>query len=132
MQNFSLSDRLLRLSTKLTVAYDTDVEQLLPLLEAAAATITRVSKESPPSAVLRFFGSDGLEIEIGFMIVDPENGTFAVVSEVNLAVWRLLKSNNIRIPYNQREIRILNEVMPTVGVPPVTKDIPQPSLGGNE
>ncbi len=132
MQNFSLSDRLLRLSTKVTVAYDTDIEKLLPLLDAAAATVPRVSKESPPSAVLRFFGPDGLEIELGFMIVDPENGTFGVTSDVNLAVWRVLQSNNIRIPYNQREIRILNEPMPAVGVPPIAKDIAAPTLGRTE
>jgi small-conductance mechanosensitive channel len=134
MQNFSLSDRLLRLSTKVTVAYDTDIEELLPQLEAAAATIPRVSKESPPSAVLRFFGADGLEVELGFMIVDPENGTFGVISEVNLAIWRVLKSNNIQIPYNQREIRILNAQMPmpTVGVPPVTTEVDKPSLGSTE
>ncbi|MDY7575893.1 mechanosensitive ion channel family protein [Actimicrobium sp. CCI2.3] len=132
MQNFSLSDRLLRLSTKVTVTYDTDIEKLLPMLDAAAATVPRVSKESPPSAVLRFFGPDGLEIELGFMIVDPENGTFGVTSEVNLAVWKVLKSNNIRIPYSQREIRILNEPMPVVGVPPIAKDLAPSTSGDTE
>ncbi|MFT5533247.1 MAG: small-conductance mechanosensitive channel [Burkholderiaceae bacterium] len=132
MQNFSLSDRLLRLSTKVTVAYDTDVEQLLPLLEEAAATVARVSKESPPSAVLRVFAADGLEVEVGFMIVDPENGTFKVISDVNLAVWRVLQSNNIRIPYNQREIRILNEQLPLAVMPPVTTVAAPPSVGAAE
>lgn len=129
MQNFSLSDRLLRLSTKVTVSYDTDIEKLLPLLEAAAATVTRVSKDSPPAAVLRFFAADGLEIEVGFMIVDPENGTFGVTSDVNLAIWRILQSNNVRIPYNQQEIRILNDQLPLVSVPPISKDATPPSVG---
>jgi small-conductance mechanosensitive channel len=129
MQNFSLSDRLLRLSTKVTVSYETDIEALLPLLEEAAATVARVSKDSPPSAVLRFFAADGLEVEVGFMIVDPENGTFGVTSEVNLAIWRVLQSNHIRIPYNQREIRILNASSLPADIPPAGEEVAPPSVG---
>ncbi|GAA4025230.1 mechanosensitive ion channel family protein [Actimicrobium antarcticum] len=110
MQNYSLSDRSIRLSTKLTVAYDTDIEALLPMLEEAAGSISRVSSAPPPSAVLRFFAADGLELEVGFMIIDPENGTFGVTSDVNRAIWRMLQSNGISIPYTQHEVRILNQV----------------------
>jgi small-conductance mechanosensitive channel len=110
VQNYSLTDRVMRLSSTVTVAYDTDVEALLPLLEQAAARIARVLKNPPPAALLVKFGADGFDIEIGFWIADPENGRLGVVSDVNRAVWRLLKERSIQIPYPQREIRLLSEL----------------------
>ena len=109
VQNYSLTDRALRLSTHLAIAYDTDIEYVLPLLESAAATVKRVSRELPPVAQLVKFGTDGLELEIAFWIADPENGRANVVSDVNRAVWQALRSNGVKVPYSQREIRILNE-----------------------
>ncbi|HYD78690.1 MAG TPA: mechanosensitive ion channel domain-containing protein [Paucimonas sp.] len=110
VQNYSLTDRILRLSSSLTVAYETDIEELLPALEQAAAGIDRVLKNPPPAAVLAKFGADGFEIEIGFWISDPENGRMSVVSDVNRAFWRMLQARDVQVPYPQREVRVLNEV----------------------
>ena len=108
VQNYSLSDRVLRLSTHVTIGYDSDLEAILPLLEQAVATIERVSKDLPPAAVLLKFGSDGLELEVGYWITDPENGRTNVLSEVNRAIWRTLQKNNIKVPYTQREVRVIS------------------------
>ena len=114
VQNYSLTDRALRLSTHVAIAYDTDIEHVLPLLESATATVERVSRAFPPVAQLVKFGADGLELEIGFWIADPENGRTNVASDVNRAIWQALRSNDIKVPYAQREIRILNEqIMPS-------------------
>ena len=132
VQNYSLTDRALRLATHVAVAYETDVEAVLPLLEQAAASVERVSKTIPPSAFLQKFGADGLELEVGFWIADPENGRANVVSEVNRAIWRILKSNRIKVPYNQREIRILqNDLLAagTVASAPAGNDVAIPSIG---
>lgn len=110
VQNYSLTDRALRLSSMVTVAYGTDIEKLLPLLERAAAGIARVLKNPPPAALLVKFGVDGFDIEIGFWISDPENGRMGVISEVNRAIWRLLQERGMTIPYPQREIRVLSEL----------------------
>jgi small-conductance mechanosensitive channel len=108
VQNYSLTDRILRLSTTVSVAYDTDVEALLPLLEQTVAAIPRVLKDPPPAAMLVKFGADGFELEIGFWIADPENGRMGVVSDANRAIWRLLQSRGVQVPYPQRELRILS------------------------
>lgn len=107
IQNYSLTDRSLRLATRVTVDYQTDVDQVLPLLEQTAASVARVSKAPAPSAQLLKFGDDGLELEIGFWITDPENGRQNVLSDVNLAIWRELKARQIKIPYPQREVRLI-------------------------
>jgi small-conductance mechanosensitive channel len=109
VQNYSLTDRSLRLSTHVTVGYETDLDQVLALLQKATADVERVSREPAPQAFLLKFGADGLELEVGFWIVDPENGRVSVVSEVNRAIWRALQTHRINVPYPQREIRLIND-----------------------
>lgn len=115
VQNYSLSDRVLRLSTQVSIGYDSDLELVLTLLEGAAATVSRVSTELPPAAVLTKFGADGLELEVGFWIADPENGKLNVLSEVNRAIWRVFKLNQIQVPFPQRDIRLVSKNQPAEG-----------------
>lgn len=110
VQNYSLSDRVLRLASQVTIAYDSDLDTVLALLEQAVATIARVSTETPPQGVLLKLGADGPEIEIGFWIADPENGRTNVLSEVNRLILRTLKQNQIKVPSAQREVRIINQL----------------------
>ncbi len=109
VQNYSLSDRVLRLSTHVSISYDSDLESVLSWLEQAAATVERVSTDLPPAAVLIKFGADGLELEVGFWIADPENGKTNVLSEVNRAIWKTLKAHQIQVPFPQREMRIVSD-----------------------
>jgi len=109
VQNLSLTDRVVRVATTVSVAYETDIEDLLPRMEAVAASFPRVLKNPPPAAMLLRFGADGFDLELGFWIADPENGRGGLVSEVNLALWRLFRERGISIPFAQREIRILND-----------------------
>ena len=112
VQNLSLTDRAVWMSTDISVAYDTDIEALLPALIETVKTVPRISIDSEPSANLASFGQSGLNITIGFWIVDPENGRLAVMSGVNRAIWKLLKEKQVVLPYPQREVRILNEDVP--------------------
>lgn len=106
VQNYSLTDRSVVMTTDLTVAYDTDVESLLPLLEQAASTVERVSSKNTPSAYLLKFGADGLDLRVGFWIVDPENGKTNVLSDVNRAIWKTLQQHAIELPFPQRVITV--------------------------
>jgi len=40
-------------------------------------------------------------------ILDPESGKGNLQSDIYRAVWKSFSANGIRIPYPQREIRIL-------------------------
>lgn len=108
VQNYSLTDRSIRLTSRITVGYQTDVEQLIPLLEQVMASVDRVSKTPPPQAMLINFGADGLEFEVGFWIADPESGRTNVLSDVNRAIWKMLQAHQIDLPYPQREIRLVD------------------------
>jgi len=107
IQNYSLSNKTLRLATQVSVSYQTDLDTVLRLLEQAAATIARVAKDPAPQATLMKLGSHGFELELGFWIDDPENGRQGVLSDVNIAIWTTLQIHQITVPYPQYEVRVL-------------------------
>ena len=102
VENLSLADRNVLVTTVVQVAYGTDVETLMPVLAAVAAGVPRVLADPGPGVQLSAFAADGLELTILFWIADPENGQGNVRSAVNLAVLRKLGELGIEIPFPQR------------------------------
>lgn len=108
VQNQTYSDSRLRLTTSVGVAYDTDIEQAMALMVEAAAGLDRVLADPPPKVFLTEFAESSINLELGFWIADPDAGKGNVLSDVNLAIWKVLKDNQISIPFPQREIKILD------------------------
>ncbi len=50
--------------------------------------------------------TSGIELELRFWISDPQDGVNNVRSDVNRAIWRLFKEQNITIPVAQHEVRL--------------------------
>jgi small-conductance mechanosensitive channel len=98
VQNLTRGDRQLRLATTLVVGPDTDLEALLPDMVEAMQRIPRVLKTPAPTAMLARFTAEGMELEAGFWIADPKNGTSNVRSEVNFELWRLCRQHRVRLP----------------------------------
>lgn len=104
VENLSLADARVWQFTVVSVAYDCDVEQVMRLLKQATLNHERVLREPEPSVALSSFGADGLEFTVGYWIADPENGSLNLKSLVNLDILRLLRENQIEIPYPQRVV----------------------------
>jgi small-conductance mechanosensitive channel len=104
VENCSLADPLVALSTSVQVAYGTDVRALFPRLEAAVAAVPRVIAERAPGCHLSAFGADGIDLTVNFWIRDPENGQGNVRSDVNLVILDTLNSLGIEIPFPQRVV----------------------------
>lgn len=110
--NHTYSDRRSRVAVKVSVAYDTDVKQAMDVLVKAAGEHPRALKEPAPAAVLTGFGADGLELEVGLWIDDPELGKGSVQSEVALVVLERFRAAGISIPFPQREVRVIQTPQP--------------------
>ncbi len=119
VQNLSLADRRVLLSTLVSVDYDTDVERLRAQLVETVSGVPRVLADPGPAVQLSNFGADGLEVTVLFWIDDPENGQGNVRSEVNLAILALLRREGVGIPYPQRVVRFQGALQAEVA-PPVT------------
>jgi small-conductance mechanosensitive channel len=106
--NHSLSDRRVRVAVRISIAYESDLDLALRLGEQAARSTERVLADPPPGSLLVEFAADGLLLEIGFWIEDPEQGRMNVQSAVAIAVYKLYADKGITIPYPRRDIRILD------------------------
>lgn len=105
--NQSFTTRENRLSITVTVAYDSDLEVVVRAMRDAAASHPRVLGEPAPAVLLKAFGADGLEMELGFWICDPEMGSMNVRSDISFAVWRAFRAAGVEVPFPQREVRLL-------------------------
>jgi small-conductance mechanosensitive channel len=127
VENSSLADPRVLLTSTVQVAYGTDVRTLQPLIEAAVAQVPRVLAEPSPSAQLMAFGADGMDLLINFWILDPENGQGNVRSDVNLALLAVFHAQGVKIPYPQREVHVLSSPGNAATVAePKTSDSPPP------
>ncbi|MNR79978.1 Mechanosensitive channel MscK precursor [compost metagenome] len=110
VQNLSLSDTVIQMTTKISVDYRTDIDLALRLLEEAALSVDKVRKgpDRVPGATMVAFGADGIDLQLGFWVneLDGRGGT---LSDVNRAIWRSFKANEINVPFPQREIRLIDE-----------------------
>jgi len=118
VENLSLADPRVWLSTVVSVAYESDVDLVTRLLADAALASTRVLREPAPSVALSAFGADGLEFTVGFWIADPENGALGLRSEINRAILSALRAHQIEIPYPQRVMHVQVEGGRSAALPP--------------
>jgi small-conductance mechanosensitive channel len=105
VENLSLADPKVLVSTQVQVAYGTDLASLSPKIAAAVGATPRVLADPGPAVQLADFGADGLTLAVHFWIVDPENGLGGVRSDVNLAILQCLDAEGVEIPYPQRVVR---------------------------
>jgi small-conductance mechanosensitive channel len=108
VQNQSLSNSRVRASTKITVAYGSDLDVIMPLLIEQAADTPRVLEEPAPGCSLARFGPEGYELDLGFWIADPENGQGGVVSAINKKIYDLVQAGTIKLGYPSVDTRLLD------------------------
>lgn len=98
IENASLADPTLALTSTFQVAYGTDVHTLMPALVRAVEQVPRVLKQPGPAVQLSNFTTDGLELTVVFWIDDPQRGQGNVRSDVNLKVLQALVDAGVKIP----------------------------------
>jgi small-conductance mechanosensitive channel len=105
IENSSLADPKVAVSTVVQVAYGTDLDVLMPRMQEVVSQVPRVIRDPAPSVLLSNFAADGLELTVAFWIEDPEKGQLAPRSQVNLALLKLFNDLGVEIPFPQRVVR---------------------------
>jgi small-conductance mechanosensitive channel len=117
IENASLADRNVLVSTVVQVAYGTDLDALMAQLLQATRAVPRVLSDPGPGIQLSAFAADGLELTVLFWIADPENGQGSAKSAVNLALLAAIQAAGVAIPYPQRVLHGLPAVAPPPAQP---------------
>jgi small-conductance mechanosensitive channel len=110
VENWSFSNRLVRLRLPVGVAYESDVKEAIALTVAAAGEIDRVLAEPKPVCHLIGFGDYAVNLELRVWIHDPRNGLTNVKSAILLGIWEKFGENEIAFPYPQRDLHIKSSV----------------------
>jgi small-conductance mechanosensitive channel len=103
--NWSFSDRFVRLDVPFGVSYDSDPHEVTRLAIEAAGSVDRVdASRRLPVCWMTEFGDSSINFVLRFWIDDPQDGLTNIRGKVLLALWDILKENNIAIPFPHREI----------------------------
>ena len=97
VENLSLADTKVVQTSRIQVVYETDIDQAMQVLQAAAQAQPRVLRQPPASVQLSQFTTDGIELTVVYWVADIENGQGNLRSDVNLAILRALHEHGITI-----------------------------------
>ena len=90
------------------VAYGSDVKLVEELLLEAANSNTSVLKKPAPKVLFTNFGESSLEFRVAFTIRNSFEVRF-IQSDIRFEIDRLFRENNIKIPFPQRDIHIIDK-----------------------
>ena len=106
VENWSYSDRNVRIHIPVGIAYDSDLDLAQKLMMQAALDSPRVLKSPRPNVWLTGFGESSVDHEILAWIADPEAGVGNVRSDVLGRLWHLFRDHGVTIPFPQRVVHM--------------------------
>ena len=128
--NHSYTDRKGRITMPIQVSYDSDLDAAMAIVKGAANAHARVLEAPAAEVQVKGFGENGIDLNLAFWIIDPEEGHASLQSDLYLEIWRQFKKHGIVVPYPQREVRMLTtSVVENVEiVKPTLEDASKPSV----
>jgi small-conductance mechanosensitive channel len=118
VENWSFSNRLVRLRIPVGISYESDVLKAIDLTVEAASGVDRILSEPAPVCHLIGFGDNSIDLELRVWINDPRNGLTNVKSKILLGIWEKFGDNEIAFPFPQRDLHIKSSVPLTIEAAP--------------
>jgi small-conductance mechanosensitive channel len=107
--NYSDQGSANRYEADFSVSYDTDINMVPALVEAAVSKHPEVLEDPfPPDCELRGFGESGIKFAVEFWVNGIDDGKNKYTSDVLFIIWNTLKENDIKTPYPHRVVEFKN------------------------
>ena len=106
--NHTLTDRKSRISVDVQISYKSSVDKAFEIMLKTAKNESRVLNDPMPSVFLMKFADSGIDLMLSFYILDPEEGSWGLKSDVYREIWKEFQKHNIEIPYPYRTVEIIN------------------------
>ena len=106
--NHTLTDRKSRISIDVQISYKSSVDKAFEILLNSAKNESRVLNNPAPSVFLMKFADSGIDLMLSFYIVDPEEGSWGLKSDIYREIWNEFQKQDIEIPYPYRTVEIIN------------------------
>ncbi|THD83708.1 mechanosensitive ion channel [Aliigemmobacter aestuarii] len=105
--NYSDQGSANRYEAAFSVSYDTDINRVPGIIEAAVAALPFVLKKPDgPDVELRGFGESGIDFAVEYWVNGIDDGKNKYGSQVLFAIWNALKAEGIEIPYPHRVVEL--------------------------
>lgn len=103
--NYSDQGSANRYEAAFSVSYDTDINTVPAIIEAAVGALPFVLADpDAPDCELRGFGDSGIDFAVEYWVSGIDDGKNKYQSKVLFAIWNALKDNGIAIPYPHRVV----------------------------
>jgi potassium efflux system protein len=103
--NWSLSDQINRIVIVVGVAYDSDVEEALGLIAAAAREHPEVLDDPSPLVTFEGFGDNSLTLLLRCYLASLDN-RLSTITDLHKSINRKFKAAGIVIAYPQRDLHL--------------------------
>jgi potassium efflux system protein len=103
--NWSLSDQTTRIKVPVGVAYGSDVEQAMALMDKAAAENQNVLADPKPSILFEAFGDNTLNLVLR-CFVDSQDVRMTTLTQLHQAINRSFNEAGITIAFPQRDVHL--------------------------
>lgn len=104
--NWSFSNKRVRIHKELRIDYTSDLEEAIAIVIEAAKATERVISWPQPVCLVKDFTDECIVLEMRFWIVDPQNGTANVGSNILREVWKRFTENGMSVPLRRKELYI--------------------------
>jgi potassium efflux system protein len=103
--NWSLSDQTTRIKVPVGVAYGSDVEKAMILMDGAAAENPNVLKEPAPSIIFEAFGDNTLNLVLR-CFVGTQDIRMTTLTQLHQAINKSFNEAGITIAFPQRDVHL--------------------------
>src|SRR5262249_49479976 len=104
--NHSYTDKTVRLPLAVQIGYDSDLNAATQVLLDTARAHQQVLQKPEPQVLVSSFGENGINLELGVWVQEPEGGRATLRSDLYRAVLSGFSSVGIEIPYPKRDLRL--------------------------
>jgi potassium efflux system protein len=105
--NWSLTDRFMRITIPVGVAYGSKVPLVMKTLSEAANSITLVATDIAPQVIFMNFGESSLDFELRVWAT-KFNQRILIISELHQEIDRRFREAGIVIPFPQRDLHLVD------------------------
>src|SRR5208283_1141342 len=85
--NHSYTDKNVRIPIPVQVGYHSDLDAAMRLIVEAARAQPRVLADPEPEALITAFADNGINLELGVWVQDPEAGKGSLISDICRDIW---------------------------------------------
>jgi small-conductance mechanosensitive channel len=100
--NWSVIDPKIRILIPVRIGFKSDIDLISSILLQSAKEHKDALTDPEPAVFFRGYGEYGINMELSVWIAQPDPKIRSkIVSEINYHVYKLLRENNIDIPFQQ-------------------------------